>query len=76
VDPKFKIYGDERRALKREVGLLKRSIANYWHWWQVNDDMYNCYGHKNPQSKGSAEKYYNGVVAEIDKKEEMLSVQY
>jgi hypothetical protein len=76
MEPQFKIYGRERRALKKEVGLLKRSLANYWHYWKVNDDMYSCYGHENPESKADAEKYYDSVVAEINEKERLLTVPY
>lgn len=76
MEPQFKIYGKERKALKKEVGLLKMGISNFWHHWQVNDDMYGFYNSENPFPLEEAEEYYNKTVKEIEEKEKLLAVPY
>jgi len=76
MNPQFKIHGQERKALKKQVGLLRRSISNFWHHWQTNDDMYNIFGHENPWPKEEAEKHHAIIVAEIEEKEKLLAVAY
>ena len=75
-EPQFKIYGHERRAKKRELSLLRRSLCDYWHHYQVNEDMYGFYGHENPLSRSAAQEHYDSVCGEIDALEAELSVPY
>ena len=35
-EPQFVISGKERRALKKELGQLKRSVKMFWYWEDVD----------------------------------------
>lgn len=69
----YKISGQQRRYLKKEISLLRRGIACYWHWWQTNNDMYFCYGHENPITSEMAERQFANTVKEIEMKELLLA---
>jgi hypothetical protein len=74
--PQFKIHGKERRALKKKLSLMRRSLHYFYHNWQVNDDMYLFCGHCNPVSKNKADKIYNKCANEIDELEKLLAEPY
>lgn len=43
--PTYKIYGLERRKLKKELSILKLQIKNFWYYYQLDKDMcsfFNC----------------------------------
>ena len=44
--PQFKIHGEQRRVVKKELGELKRYIKNFWHYHQLDKDMASFYGGK------------------------------
>jgi hypothetical protein len=39
-EPQFVIFGKKRRALKKELGKLKRSVKTFWYW----EDIDRVYG--------------------------------
>lgn len=43
-NPTYKIHGLERRQLKKELALLKSFVKNFWHYHQLDKDMYYIYG--------------------------------
>jgi hypothetical protein len=69
----YRITGQERRAKKKELSLLRRYIRTFWDCWQLNDDMCHCYGHQNPMSREEAERIYNEAVERASVSERILS---
>jgi hypothetical protein len=58
----YRITGQERRVKKSELSLLKRDIRQFWYFFQLNEDMYKCYGHASPMSPGEGEKILNQMA--------------
>jgi hypothetical protein len=75
-NPQFKIYGQERRNLKKELSKLKGQVRMFWYYYNLNADMYKIMGHENPYSKDMAEKDYEKDICEIKKLEKLLSEPY
>lgn len=42
-EPTYKIHGEERRRIKKELGELKRYVRHFWFWHRVDCDMYSLY---------------------------------
>ena len=42
--PQFKIHGNDRRKLKKELSLIKSIIKDFWHDHQMDADMASFYG--------------------------------
>ena len=72
-NPQFKIFGHERRALKRELSLLKRRTGSFLAWHGANNDMYEVFGHESPISNDAAEQIQMEAAAEIKRIESLLS---
>lgn len=42
--PQFKIYGEERRILKKKLFALRSYVRNFWHSYQLDKDMASFFG--------------------------------
>lgn len=76
--PTYRIYGKERRELKKELSLLKRSVKNFWHYHQLDKDMASFYGSSDnyPMSDEDAQKIYDRNCDKIANLEYLLSIPY
>jgi len=43
-NPQFKIYGIERRKVKKELSELNSYVKNFWYFHQLDKDMASFYG--------------------------------
>jgi hypothetical protein len=43
-EPQFKIHGDERRTLKKELSFLKLIVKDFWYDHMMEKDMASFYG--------------------------------
>lgn len=43
-NPTYKIHGEERRKLKKELNELKRYVKDFLHNHQLDKDMYSFFG--------------------------------
>jgi len=79
-NPQYKIHGEERRSLKKELSLLKSFVKNFWYYHQLEKDMYSIYCaadiNKYVLSDEAAKQKFDEVCLEIKKREEDLSVLY
>jgi len=73
-NPQFKIFGTERRKLKKELSGLKSFINGFWYEHQMDKDMVSFYGGSDtfPMCDEAAKEMYNYYVEEIKK----LEVKY
>jgi hypothetical protein len=73
--PQFKIHGDERRVLKKELSFLRSIVKDFWYDHMVEKDMASFYG-------GSVMSDADAKVMDIKNKkkikmlEQKLSVPY
>ena len=76
--PQFKIFGEERRKLKKELSLLKSFVRHFWHYHQLDKDMTQFYGGSEnyPMSDKEAQKRYDKKLIEITNLEEILQQPY
>ena len=65
--PQFKIFGEERRKLKKELSLLKSSVRYFWHFHNEDKFMTQIYGRNGnyPMSDDVANKRYNKNLEQI-----------
>lgn len=69
----FKIKGKERRELKKELFSLKSFAKIYWHYHQLEKDMYNILNINSPDflmSDEDAKKQFddtNNKILKIEK---------
>lgn len=77
-EPIYKIHGLERRELKKELSELKRFVKNFWHYHQLDKDMYSFYNcdSSNLMSDTQANVKVNKVSKQIEEIEEKLSILY
>lgn len=77
-EPIYKIHGIKRRQLKKELGVLKRYVKNFWYYHQLDKDMTSFYGGKEgfPMSDDEAQKRVNKAEKQIQELENRLSVLY
>ena len=67
---KFKISGQERRELKKSLHQLKSFKKRFWHYHQLDKDMYELIS---PENRGNlisdeeAQRRYDKVQMEIEK---------
>lgn len=73
--PQFKVYGIERRKLKKELSLLKSFVKNFWYFHQLDVDMASFYG-GNVMSDERAQAIYNNKLKEIEELEKKLFIPY
>lgn len=69
--PIFKIFGKERRKLKKELSLLRYSMGMYYHW----QDLYNVYENKPIVPKEESEEYQSDK-RRVENLERLLSIPY
>lgn len=76
--PQYKIYGDERRKLKKELSKLKYFIKYFWHHHQLDKDMSSFYGETEnyPMSDQKAQKMYDDYIIKIKELENKLLTPY
>ena len=76
--PQFKIFGERRRELKKELSLLKRSVRYFWHFYNEDKFMTQFYGGKEgyPMSDEEAQKRYDKKLEKIKSLEEKLTKPY
>ena len=77
-NPQFKIFGTERRKLKKELSELKMFVKDFWYYHQMDKDMASFYGGTDtfPMSDENAKEMYDRKVEEIKEIENKLSVSY
>lgn len=77
-EPQFKIFGNERRILKKELAGLKSFYKNYFYHHQLDKDMCSFYGGTNdyPMNDDKANERYNQLKNKIDKLESKLNEPY
>lgn len=78
MEPQFKIFGEERRKLKKELSLLKSSVRYFWHYHQLDKDMTQFYGGSEnyPMSDNVAQQRYDQDLIKIQQLEELLKKTY
>jgi len=76
--PQFKIFGEERRKLKKELSLLKSFIRHFWHYHQLDKDMTQFYGGSEnyPMSDNVAQQRYDQKLIKIQELEDILKEPY
>ena len=76
--PQFKIFGDERRVVKKELGELKRYVRYFWHYHQLDKDMASFYGGREdyPMSDEKAQMKFDTANEKIKVLEEKLAVPF
>ena len=77
-EPQFKIYGIERRKLKKELSLLKSFVKNFWHFHQLDVDMTDFYGKTDtyPMTDEKAKTMFEKSQKEIERLEFILNESY
>lgn len=76
--PQFKVFGEERRALKKQLSELKCFVNSFWHFHTIDKDMADIIGRTEnyPMSDVEAEKLYQKKLIEIEYLENKLSEPY
>jgi len=74
--PQFKIHGEERRQMKKELSLLKRSLKDYWFHWGISNDLYEVYDSQNFINEKDAVILYDAKEYEIKRLEQLLKEPY
>lgn len=76
--PQFKIFGEERRKLKKELSLLKSSVRYFWHFHNEDKFLTQIYGGSGnyPMSDEVANQRYNQKLEQIKSLEEILQEPY
>jgi hypothetical protein len=77
-EPQFKIFGQERRQLKKELSLLRSHVKNFWRCHQIDLDMADIYGRTPgyPLGDEAAKDAYDKAVSEIERLSVELSIPY
>lgn len=69
--PTYKINGLERRKVKKKLAELKSFVKNFWHYHNLDKDMYSFYSTDNiglmSDSDANAQLLYDSKIEEIDK---------
>jgi hypothetical protein len=68
-EPIYKINGLERRKVKKHLAQLKSFIKNFWHYHNLDKDMYSFYSPDNNSmmSDANAQQLYDSKIEEINK---------
>lgn len=76
--PQFKINGQERRALKKELAQLKSFVKNFWYFQRLEKDLVSIYGggENYPMSDEIAQKKFDDAALKVKKLEEILSIPF
>lgn len=67
-DPVYKISGQERRQLKKELSELKSYAKGFWRYHQLDVDMNSIYGGDNSYvlSDNKAQEKFNKINPQIE----------
>ena len=67
--PIYKINGLERRKVKKKLAELKLFVKNFWHYHNLDKDMYSFYSTDNIglMSDSDAKLLYDSKINEIEK---------
>lgn len=73
--PLYKISGDLRKVMKRELASLKSLCKDYWHEYHMDCDMASFFGGGPgfPMTKEEAQKKYQQISKRIAQLESELS---
>lgn len=76
--PQFKIFGEERRKLKKELSQLKSSVRYFWHFHNEDKFMTQFYGSSEnyPMSDDVAKQRYDKKIEQIKYLESKLQEPY
>ncbi len=76
--PQFKIYGEERRKVKKELSLLKLSVRYFWHFHNEDKFLTQIYGGRAdyPMSDVEAKRRYDSKLIKIKQLEDKLDIPY
>jgi len=76
--PQFKIFGEERRKLKKELSLLKSFVRYFWHFHNEDKFMTQIYGSSGnyPMSDNVAQQRYDKKIEQIKYLENKLQEPY
>lgn len=76
--PTYKIHGEDRRILKKELSELKSFVKNFWYYHQLDKDMCNIYGCDDSKllSDNKAQIKIDNTNIKIKALEEQLSKPY
>lgn len=67
--PTYKINGLERRKVKKKLAELKSFVKDFWHYHNLDKDMYSFYSpdDNSIMSDANAQLLYDSKIEEIDK---------
>lgn len=75
-NPTFKIYGQRRRELKKELSLLKSYVSTFWYERQLEKDMFLFFNSGNMMTDDEAQEKFDKANAEIAELETKLAEKY
>jgi len=75
-NPTFKIYGKDRRELKKRLANLKSYVRNFWYFHQLEKDMFMFLKSGNVMTDDEAQKKLDKANAEIAELEAKLAEGY
>jgi len=75
-NPTFKIYGQRRRKLKKELGELKSYVSTFWYERQLEKDMFLFFNSGNMMTDDEAQERFDQANAEIAELETKLAEKY
>ena len=75
-NPTFKIYGKDRRELKKKLGELKSYVRTFWYERQLERDMFMFLKSGNMLTDDEAQKKFDKANAEIAELEAKLAEGY
>ena len=75
-NPTFKIYGQRRHKLKKELGELKSYVSTFWYERQLEKDMFMFFKGGNVLTDDEAQQKFDQANAEIAELETKLAEKY
>ena len=75
-NPTFKIYGQRRREVKKELGELKSYVSTFWYERQLEKDMFLFFNSGNMMTDDEAQERFDQANAEIAELETKLAEKY
>lgn len=68
----YKVSGKARRALKKELSLIKWCLKDFWRDDMIERDLYEIHGDTPPWDKAQALKRYNQMTLKAEGMEAKL----
>jgi len=75
-NPTFKIYGKDRRELKKRLANLKSYVRTFWYERQLERDMFMFFNSGNMLTDDEAQEKFDKANAEIAELEAKLAESY